>query len=213
MATVFYARVSTSEQTVAHQVKQAEAAGFKFDTVVTDEGVSGYNVPLRERPEGRRLFDILRKGDVLVVRWLNRLGRNYDDITATMRTFMERGLIVRTVINNMEFDGSATDPVKKAIRDTVIALYASNAQAEHEAMKEAQKAGIAHARETEPTSYRGRKPEFSRQQFDMVRDMLGRGESAAAVTKATGLSRQSVYRLRDDPARAERILAVWEKAA
>ena len=213
MATILYARVSTAEQTLAHQRKQAEAAGFRFDTVVSDDGVSGYSVVLVDRPEGRRLFDILRRGDTLVVRWLNRLGRNYDDITANMRTFMAMGVIVRTVIGNMEFDGATSDPVKKAIRDATIAFLASSAQAEHEAMKDAQRAGIDHARETDSDSYRGRKPEFTRSQFETVRDMLGKGETAAAVVKATGLSRQSVYRLRDDPVRAERILATWERAA
>jgi putative DNA-invertase from lambdoid prophage Rac len=38
---VVYARVSTADQTTAHQVTQAEAAGFKIDKVLSDEGVSG----------------------------------------------------------------------------------------------------------------------------------------------------------------------------
>jgi putative DNA-invertase from lambdoid prophage Rac len=41
MATVLYARVSTSEQTIDHQRTQAEKAGFKLDQVIWDEGVSG----------------------------------------------------------------------------------------------------------------------------------------------------------------------------
>jgi DNA invertase Pin-like site-specific DNA recombinase len=32
---------------------------------------------LADRPQGKRLFDILRAGDTLVVRWVDRLGRNY----------------------------------------------------------------------------------------------------------------------------------------
>jgi putative DNA-invertase from lambdoid prophage Rac len=35
---VFYARVSTTEQTTAHQRAQAEQAGFEIDKVVADEG-------------------------------------------------------------------------------------------------------------------------------------------------------------------------------
>ena len=38
--TVLYARVSTAEQTLAHQRAQAEAAGFHLDEVVADHGVS-----------------------------------------------------------------------------------------------------------------------------------------------------------------------------
>ena len=66
--TILYARVSTAEQTIAHQRRQAEAAGFKIDEVVTDEGVSGISTRLVDRPQGRRVFDMLRRGDVLVVR-------------------------------------------------------------------------------------------------------------------------------------------------
>lgn len=60
MKTVLYARVSTAEQTIDHQRTQAEAAGFKIDVVVADDGVSGVHARLMERPQGRRLFDLLR---------------------------------------------------------------------------------------------------------------------------------------------------------
>jgi putative DNA-invertase from lambdoid prophage Rac len=40
--------------------------------------------------KGRRLFDLLRNGDTLVVRWVDRLGRNYQDICDTIREFMRR---------------------------------------------------------------------------------------------------------------------------
>ena len=52
MATVLYARVSTSEQTIEHQQTQAEKAGFKFDNVIWDEGVSGISTKLADRPQG-----------------------------------------------------------------------------------------------------------------------------------------------------------------
>jgi putative DNA-invertase from lambdoid prophage Rac len=72
---VLYARVSTTDQTTAHQATQAKAAGFKIDKVVSDEGVSGIATKLCEREQGKRLFDMLRAGDTLVVRWVDRLGR------------------------------------------------------------------------------------------------------------------------------------------
>jgi putative DNA-invertase from lambdoid prophage Rac len=73
-------------------------------------GTSGISTRLVERAEGRRLFDKLRAGDVLVVRWVDRLGRNYDDVCETIREFMRCGVVIRTVINNMTFDG-ATRPI------------------------------------------------------------------------------------------------------
>jgi hypothetical protein len=67
--TILYARVSSSAQTIQHQRTQAEQAGFKIDDVVADDGVSGVRTRLCERPVGKRLYDKLRAGDVLVVRW------------------------------------------------------------------------------------------------------------------------------------------------
>lgn len=119
MQTILYARVSTSDQTAAHQRTQAEGAGFKIDRVVCDEGVSGLTTRLEERSEGKRLYDILRAGDVLVVRWVDRLGRNYQDVCDAIREFMRRGVIIRTVINNMTFDGATKDPIQQAIRDAL----------------------------------------------------------------------------------------------
>jgi DNA invertase Pin-like site-specific DNA recombinase len=208
MSTFLYARVSTSEQTLAHQQTQAEKAGFQFDHVIADHGVSGVAVPMKERPEGKRLFDMLRKGDVLVVRWVDRLGRNYADVTDTMREFIRRGVVIRTIINNMTFDGSTTDPMQMAIRDAMIAFMAASAQAQAEATKEAQKAGIAHAKQKEDL-YRGRKPSFSRSQFVEVRDLLAQEVAIARIADMTKLSRQTIYRIKEDAAGAEKSLAVW----
>jgi putative DNA-invertase from lambdoid prophage Rac len=94
VSTVLYARVSTSEQTIHHQEAQARAAGFAIDQVVADNGVSGVATLLVERPEGRRLFDLLRARDTLVVRWVDRLGRNYTDVIDTIREFMRRGVVI-----------------------------------------------------------------------------------------------------------------------
>jgi DNA invertase Pin-like site-specific DNA recombinase len=154
---VFYARVSTTDQTTAHQSEQARAAGFQMDTVVADEGVSGVSTRLAERPEGKRLFDMLRTGDTLVVRWVDRLGRNYTDVVDTIREFMRRGVIIKTVINGMTFDGSTTDPMQQAVRDALIAFMAATAQAQAEATKCAQRAGIDHKRRAQPSAYLGRK--------------------------------------------------------
>ncbi|OKO87287.1 recombinase [Bradyrhizobium sp. NAS80.1] len=213
MATILYGRVSTIEQTSGHQLTQAKAAGFNIDDAVFDNGTSGVSTRLVERPEGRRLFDKLRAGDVLVVRWVDRLGRNYDDVCETIREFMSRGVVIRTVINNMTFDGATKDPVQKAVRDALIAFMAATAQAQAEATKAAQRAGIEHAKTNEADSYLGRKPSYSREQFGVVRDMLGQSAGIAAIAKASGLSRQAVYRIKDDPAGAEAALALWEAKA
>src|SRR3954451_8980828 len=211
MKTVLYARVSTADQTIAHQRKQAEAAGFKIDMVVADEGVSGAHTRLVDRPEGRRLFDLLRTGDTLVVRWVDRLSRNYADVCDTIREFMRRGVVIRTVINALTFDGATTDPIQQAVRDALIAFLAATAQAQAEATKEAQRAGIDHAKDS--GVYRGRKPSFTRDQLRAVQDMLSQGAVVSAIASATGLTRHTIYRIKDDPAGAGAIMAKWEREA
>lgn len=212
MRTVLYARVSTAEQTIAHQRTQAEAAGFVIDEVVADEGVSGVSTRLEDRPQGRRLFDMLRKGDILVVRWVDRLGRNYADVTDVIRAFMRRGVVIRTVINGMTFDGATADPMQQAVRDALIAFMAATAQAQAEATKEAQRAGIEHAKAS-ANAYRGRKPSYTREQLDLVRDQIGQQAGISAIAKATGLSRQTIYRIQADPVAAEAALVEWSKPA
>ena len=208
MQTILYARVSTAEQTLAHQRIQAEAAGYKLDHVLADHGVSGLSTRLADRPEGKRLFDLLRAGDILVVRWVDRLGRDYRDVSDTLREFMHRGVVVRTLINSLVFDGATKDPMQQAVRDALIAFMAATAQAQAEATREAQKAGIAHAR-ARPDTYLGRKPSYGRAGYEAVVTLLDHGKSVSIIARETGLSRQAIYRIRDDRVEAEAALARW----
>jgi putative DNA-invertase from lambdoid prophage Rac len=212
--TIFYARVSTAEQNSSHQVAQAEAAGFTFDKVVVDHGVSGVAVPLAERLEGKRLFDMLHRGDTLVVRWVDRLGRNYQDVTDTIRHFMREGVIIKTIINGLTFDGATTDPMQAAVRDALIGFMAATAQSQAEATKEAQRAGIAAVKaleEQKAEKYRGRKPSFDREQLTTVRQMLATGAGTSAIATASGLTRQTVLRIKENIVAAEEALARWSE--
>ena len=206
--TVFYARVSTTEQTIGHQEAQARAAGYDIDWVISDEGVSGVSVPLADRPQGKRLFDILRRGDTLVVRWVDRLGRNYQDVTDTIREFMRRGVIVRTVINGLTFDGASTDPMQEAVRDALIGFMAATAQAQAEATKEAQRAGIDQAKDN-PVKYRGRKPSYTRDQLEFTESLLDKNMGDSAIAREVGLSRATVIRIKSDRKAAHAALEKW----
>jgi DNA invertase Pin-like site-specific DNA recombinase len=210
LATIFYERVSTVDQIIEHQQAQAEAAGFKIDRVVADHGVSGVSTLFAERPNARRLFDTLRGGDTLLVRWVDRLGRNYSDVRDTIQEFMRRGVVVRTVINGLTFDGATRDPMQQAVRDALIGFLAATAQANAEAIKEAQRGGIALAKaKRDELKYRGRKPSYTRSQLNTVRDMDSRTAGVGEIAKVTGLSRQTIYRIKADPAAAEAVLASW----
>jgi DNA invertase Pin-like site-specific DNA recombinase len=121
---------------------------------------------------------------------------------------MRKGVVIRTVINGLTFDGATQDAMQQAVRDALIGFMAAIAQAQAEANKEAQKAGIEHAK-AKPDRYKGRKPTYSRDEYSRVRDMLVQNAGTSAIARATGLTRQTVLRIKADPAAAERALAVW----
>jgi len=208
--TVLYARVSTAEQTIAHQRTQAEAAGFVIDDVIEDEGVSGVQIPLAEREGGKRLFDLLRDDDVLLCRWVDRLGRNYDDIQKNIRLFLDRGVTIKTVINGMTFDAKPQDAMGKAVRDAMLSFMSAMAQAQAVAMKEAQAAGIAHAREAAPMKYKGRKPSFTAEQLMQIEQLSQQGVGNNEIARQVGLSKFAVSRILKDVEAAQMKLGRWE---
>lgn len=145
-----------------------------------------------------------------MVRWVDRLGRNYDDVRQAIEELMRRGVVIRTIINNMTFDGSTRDPMQKAIRDALIGFMAASAQSHAEVTKAAQIAGIAHARSLpDAKRYKGRKPSFDESQLNQVLLLVDQKASASTIAKVTGLSRQTVYRIIDDPAAARSSLIEW----
>jgi putative DNA-invertase from lambdoid prophage Rac len=56
---------------------------------------------------------------------------------------------------------------------------------------------------------KSRKPSYSRKQFENAQAVLGKSASVGEVARTTGLTRQTVYRIKDDPAVAEAALATW----
>jgi DNA invertase Pin-like site-specific DNA recombinase len=144
----------------------------------------------------------------LVIRWVDRLGRDYNDVTDAIRHFIRAGVTVRTVINNMVFDGVTTDPVRMAVRDAMVAFLAATAQAQAEATKIAQRSGIDAAKGNE-RKYPGRKPSFDRAKVDAVCKLIELGNGTTAIAKLTGLSRQAVLRIRDDRQGVEAALLRW----
>ena len=208
--TILYARTSTADQTVEIQRQQAEHAGFVVDQVIEDAGVSGVQTSLAERPNGKRLFDILRDGDTLVVRWVDRLGRNYDDIQTNIREFINRGVTIKTVINNMVFDAKPTDAMAKAVRDAMLSFMSAMAEAQTTAMKEAQAAGIENAKTNNPLAYRGRKPSYTFDQVLEVMEKFEHGTGVNQIAREVGLSKFAVSRITRNPEGARERLYLWE---
>jgi DNA invertase Pin-like site-specific DNA recombinase len=100
--------------------------------------------------------------------------------------------------------------MRKAVRDALIGFMAAMAQAQAEGTKDAQRAGIAHARANDAKAYRGRKPSFSREQMRTVLTLADQGTmNVSQIAKAVGLQRMAVARIRENPANAEQQLTTW----
>lgn len=213
--TVLYVRVSTAEQTSAHQITQArEKFNISDDHIITDHGVSGVSVALSERDQGRRLFDILQPGDTLVVRWIDRLGRDYEDVKGAIETFNRKGVTVRTIINGMTFEADHAlegDDTRKAVRNALLGFMSAMASADTKAKQEARVAGIQHAKAGPDASrkYRGKRPSYDRATMTTVQHLLTQASTVSAIAKETRLSRQTVLRIRDEPESCEAALARW----
>lgn len=95
-----YTRVSTGRQATEGesldvQMRQLEGYaamhGWKLAAVFREEGISG-SVPLAERPEGKRLLDKLRPGDVVVASKLDRVFRSALDALQMVESFKAKGV-------------------------------------------------------------------------------------------------------------------------
>jgi putative DNA-invertase from lambdoid prophage Rac len=81
------------------------------------------------------------------VRWVDRPRRNYEDVCDVIREFMRRGVVIKTVINGMTFDGATKDPIQKAVRDALLVFMSATAQASPSRGHESRPAGRNRARQ------------------------------------------------------------------
>ncbi|AIV80217.1 recombinase family protein [Burkholderia pseudomallei] len=186
--TFAYARVSTSDQTTANQLREIEAAGFSVDKrrVVT-ESISG-SVSADQRPGFAQLLVRMEEGDVLIVTKLDRLGRNAMDVRTTVEGLAERGIRVHCLVLG------GVDLTSAAGRMTMQVLNAV-AEFERDLLIERTHAGIARAKAEGKAL--GRPSALSdEQRADVLRE-LDAGASVAALARQFGTSRQTIMRARD----------------
>ena len=186
--TFAYARVSTSDQTPANQLREIEAAGFSVDKRrVVSESISG-SVSADQRPGFAQLLVKMEEGDVLIVTKLDRLGRNAMDVRATVEGLAERGIRVHCLALG------GVDLTSAAGRMTMQVLNAV-AEFERDLLIERTHAGIARAKAEGKAM--GRPSALSdKQRADVLRE-LDAGASVAALARRFGTSRQTIMRVRD----------------
>ncbi len=101
-----YCRVSTVGQTTENQKLSIESSGFRVDQWFQDEGVSG-SIPAKERPEFKRMMSVAQKGDTCLVTFIDRLGRDAEDILNTINTFKKLGIKLRvTQLDSIDVTGT-----------------------------------------------------------------------------------------------------------
>jgi DNA invertase Pin-like site-specific DNA recombinase len=119
---VKYNRTSTIQQ----DGNRFELDDNPYDLVLFDKGVSG-SVPFNERPEGKRLMNLVRSGQVTTVVFeeLSRTGRNTVDVLNTLEILEENevNVVVRNLGIQSRPNGKPKNPVWKMIVSVMSSLY------------------------------------------------------------------------------------------
>lgn len=139
-----YARVSAKDQNLARQLDALGEVGLTPDAIYTDKA-SGKDF---NRPAYRRLMRKLRPGDVVFVKSIDRLGRNYHEIIEEWRSITQKkkaNIVVldMPLLDTRKEKGEITSVF---ITDVVLQLLSYVAQVERENIKQRQAEGIASAK-------------------------------------------------------------------
>lgn len=110
-----YARVSKPDQVLDRQLDSLKAAGCEE---IFKEKISGRK---KEKPELERLLSKLRKGDLLIVDSLDRLGRTSKELISLLHWFKENNIKFKSLKEGI-FD--TTSPMGEAIFQIIAVLKA-----------------------------------------------------------------------------------------
>ena len=138
-----YIRVSTREQNEDRQRIALREWGVAERCIYLDKQ-SGKDF---NRPAYHRLLKKLKHGDVLIVKSIDRLGRNYDEILEQWRLITKEKRADVVVLDMPLLDTrSSRDLTGTLIADIVLQLLSYVAQAEREFIRQRQAEGIAAAK-------------------------------------------------------------------
>ena len=138
-----YVRVSTKEQNEERQVRAMADMGILPINMICDKQ-SGKDF---NRPGYKRLIKKIKPGDTLVIKSIDRLGRNYDEILDQWRMLTKEKQVDVVVLDMPLLDTRrGKDLTGTLIADIVLQLLSYVAQTEREFIKQRQREGIASAR-------------------------------------------------------------------
>lgn len=139
-----YARVSAKDQSLARQLDALRELGLSDDAIFTDKA-SGKDF---NRPSYRRMMRKLKPGDVIFVKSIDRLGRNYQEIIEEWRSITQKkgAHIVVLDMPLLDTRNDKGEITSVFITDVVLQLLSYVAQVERENIKQRQAEGIASAK-------------------------------------------------------------------
>ena len=191
--TYYYARVSTKEQNLDRQLNAFRKLGATERDIVTDKE-SGKSL---DRSGYQALkTTILRQGDTLVIKSLDRLSRNKGDIRAELQYFKEHGIRVKIIDlpTTMADFPIGQEWVLEMINNILIEVLGTIAEQERATIKQRQREGIESARSK--GKHLGRPP---LQRPENWKEVYAIWQSGAITAKEamhrTKLKRSSFYRL------------------
>lgn len=180
MAMLGYARVSTTDQSLALQLDALATAGVPAAATWTDTA-SGARVV---RPGLDALLAAALPGDAVVVWRLDRLGRSLAHLATMSADLAGRGITVRSLTDGVDTSGSTGR--------LLLGLLGTLAEYEREVLRERTVAGIAAARRR--GTHVGRRPSVTSAQAGEARRMLGEGRPVREVARLFRTSPASLYR-------------------
>ncbi|MFC5512801.1 recombinase family protein [Massilia jejuensis] len=185
MAVFGYGRVSTKEQQRENQRLELERAGYNVSYWFADEGVSG-KVPALHRAQFRILLDEIRDGETLVVSKLDRLGRDAQDIGATIKMLAARRIeVIVLQLGKLDLTSSAGK--------LMLTMLAAMAEMERDLLVERTQSGLARAKAEGKTL--GRPALTTDEQRAKMVARFKAGESISALSRDYDVSRASVMRI------------------
>ncbi len=182
-----YARVSTQQQNEERQLIALEEFGVKKENIYVEKQ-SGKDF---NRKEYQRLICRLKPDDVLVVKSIDRLGRNYSEILDEWRSITHKKKASIVVLDMPLLDTRKDrDLTGKLISDIVLQLLSYVAQTEREFIKQRQAEGIAAARKR--GVHFGRSPiERTEAYYELKRQWERGSISSRAAAEQLGISHTS----------------------
>ncbi|MBQ6208080.1 MAG: recombinase family protein [Oscillospiraceae bacterium] len=182
-----YMRVSTREQNEDRQRIAMREYGVPEENLYLDKQ-SGKDF---ERPGYQALVTKLNSGDTLVIKSIDRLGRNYDEILEQWRFLTKEKQVWITVLDMPMLDtGAERDLLSRLISEIMLQVLSYVAQQERDFIRQRQKEGIAAAKQR--GVHFGQKAIPIPENFEEVRKQWECGEiSATAAGKRLGVARNT----------------------